>query len=480
MKDSIQHGPVTIWKNSLFILFSQIIRLVTVLIITVGIARLYGPLAFGQFSIAFTIANICLVIADFGFDVLLTTEISKNRSNAALLGRKYFSIKIIFTAISFLIMVSLLFFQTFSPESSALIFTLTFYVVFSTLTNFFYALFRGFEKFEYETKISFISNLTLLLFLGIFGFMRTPLVQLMLLFVGARFLGVVLSVIKSNSLVGSSIIKIDFSNWKEIINPILVFGMNFIFGNLFFQLDTILLGLWIGDHAVGIYRSAFNLMILVLLIPDIIINTFLPVLSRLHIENIEKWKSLSRLLYKILLFTSLPIALVFFFSSEQIISFIYGSGLYNEAVPILKIFSMIIIFRFIGEPYALMITTSKRQHIRMIIVIIATVISISLNYFVIPVYGITGAALISLGINFIVGAAYIFAGKNSSLHWFGETRIIIVLLIVLFLASLMFYFNSQIIVLAISVIVYLFMAYFIGFSVKDRELILTEFTIKRV
>lgn len=480
MKDSIQHGPVTIWKNSLFILFSQIIRLVTVLIITVGIARLYGPLAFGQFSIAFTIANICLVIADFGFDVLLTTEISKNRANAALLGRKYFSIKIIFTAISFLIMVSLPFFQTISPESSALIFTLTFYVVFSTLTNFFYALFRGFEKFEYETKISFISNLTLLLFLGIFGFMRTPLVQLMLLFVGARFLGVVLSVIKSNSLVGSSIIKIDFSNWKEIINPILVFGMNFIFGTLYFQLDTILLGLWKGDHAAGIYRSAFNLMILVLLIPDIIITTFLPVLSRLHIENIERWKSLSQLLFKILLFISLPIALIFFFASERIIGIIYGTGLYDEAVPILKIFSMIVIIRFIGESYALMITTSNRQNIKMKFAIVATMISISLNYFVIPVYGISGAALVSLGVNILVGAGYVYAGKYTSLHWLVEPRVLIVLLTVILIALLLIYFKSQLIILVVSIILYFFIAYFIGLSIKDREMILTEFAIKHV
>ena len=226
---------------------------------------------------------------------------------------------------------------------------------------------------------------------------------------------------------GSSIIKIDFSGWRGIINQILVFGIHFIFGNLFFQLDTILVGLWKGDHAAGIYRSAFNLMILILLIPDIIISTFLPILSRLHSENNDKWKSLSRLLYKILLLTSLPIALILFFSSQQIISIIYGKELYNEAVPILKIFSMIIIIRFIGEPYALMMTTSKRQHIRMIIVIVATIVSFSVNYFIIPNYGIYGAALVALGVNLIVGIGYIVACKNDSLKWFAEARIIIVL-----------------------------------------------------
>lgn len=476
----MHNDRITIWKNSLFILFSQIIRLVTVLLISVGIARLYGPETFGQFSIAFTIANICLIIADFGFDVLLTTEISKNRDIASLLCRKYFSVKIIFTAISFLIMITIPIFQTFSENSRTLIYVLTLYVVFSTITNFFYAVFRGFEKFEYETKISFISNLTLLIFLGIFGFMRTPLVQLMLIFIVARFLGVILSVIKSNSLVGSSIIKIDFSGWKGIINQILVFGIHFIFGNLFFQLDTVLLGIWKGDHAAGIYRSAFNLMILILLIPDILISTFLPLLSRLHLENLEKWKSLSRLLFKILLFVSLPIALVLFFSSEQIITIIYGKELYNEAVPLLKIFSFILIIRFVVEPYALLMTTSKRQYIRMIIVIFATIVSFSLNYFIIPEYGIMGAAFVSLVINFMAGAGYIIAGKYNSVKWFAEARVISVLISVIVLAFLLNYFHAQIIFLSVSLIIYLFLVYFIGFSNKDKKMILTEFSIKGV
>lgn len=476
----MHNDRITIWKSSLFILFSQIIRLVTVLLISVGIARLYGPETFGQFSIAFTIANISLIIADFGFDVLLTTEISKNRDKASLLCCKYFSIKLIFTLISFLIMMSIPIFQSFSENSRTLIYVLTLYVVFSTITNFFYAVFRGFEKFEYETRISFISNITLLIFLAIFGFLRTPLVQLMLIFIVARFLGVVLSVIKSKSLIGSNIIKIDFSGWREIINQILVFGIHFVFGNLFFQLDTVLLGIWKGDHAAGIYRAAFNLMILILLVPDILISTFLPSLSRLHFENIDKWKSLSRLLYKILLFLSLPIALVLFFSSQQLISLIYGKVLYNEAVPILKIFSMIIIIRFVVEPYALLMTTSKRQHIRMIIVIIATILSYSLNYFIIPKHGIVGAAFVSLGINFLAGIGYIVAGKYDSVKWFAELRVIFVLIAVATIALLLNYFNAQIIFLSISLIVYLLVAYFIGFSNKDRKMILTEFSIKGV
>ncbi len=476
----MQTDRVTIWRNSLFVFFSQAIRLLTAVFIAVGIARFYGPEVFGQFSIAYTIATICIVIADFGFDVLLTSEISKKRTQAAHISKKYFSMKIIFALVSSIIMIAIPSFQTFSIQSRALIYTLTLFVVFTTFTNFFNALFRGFEKFEYETKISFITNLFLLILLSIFGVLKIPLIYLMPLFVLSKLLGVILSAQKAISLVGSNFIGIDFKEWRGIINQILIYGMHFLFGTLFFQLDTILLGVWKGDHDVGMYKSAFNVMLFLLLPADIAFSALLPVLSRLYFENSEKWKILSRLYFKIFLLTALPISMIVFFYSEEIISTIYGYKFYKEAVPVLKIFSLVILLRFIGEPFALMITTSKRQHVRMIIVIFATIVSFALNFFVIPIYGLYGAALVSLGVNLLVAVAYITANKFSYLKWLFELRIFTVLSVTALLVVLLWYFHAQLIVLLISMMIYIPIAYLVGLSYEDRKIIFLNFTLKKV
>lgn len=469
-----------IWKNSLFLFITQAIRLLTNIFITVGIARLYGPESFGQFSIAYTIATICIVIADFGFDVLLTTEIANNRSKAAQIGKKYFSMKIIFALLSCAVMITLPSFQTFSIQSRTLIYTLTLFVMFTTFTNFFNAIFRGFEKFNYETKISFITNLIFLILLAVLGILKIQLIYVMLLFVVTRLLGVILSVQKAISLVGANFIGIDFNEWRTIINRILIYGLHFIFGSLFFQLDTVLIGMWKGDNDAGIYKSAFNIMLLILILSDIAFSTMLPVLSRLYYENSEKWKILCRLYLKVFLLTALPISVVVFFYSEQIISIIYGNKLYKGAIPILKIFSIVILFRFIGEPYAMMITTSRRQHFRMIIVIMATAASFILNYFVIPKYGLSGAAFVSLGVNLLVVVAYITSNKFSYFKWLFELRIFIVLSITSLLIFLLWYSHAQLIVLLFSMIIYITIAYLVGLSNEDRKIIFSNFTLKSV
>ncbi|MHB8930991.1 MAG: flippase [Melioribacteraceae bacterium] len=469
-----------IWKNSLFLFITQAIRLLTNIFIAVGIARLYGPEAFGQFSIAYTIATICIVIADFGFGVLLTTEIANNRNNAAIIGKKYFSMKIIFALLSSAIMITIPSFQTFSIQSRTLIYTLTLFVVFTTFTNFFNAIFRGFEKFNYETRISFITNLIFLILLVFLGILKIQLIYLMLLFVVTRLLGVILSVQKAISLVGTNFIGIDFKEWRTIVNRILIYGLHFIFGNLFFQLDTVLIGMWKSDNDVGIYKSAFNIMLLILMLSDIAFSAILPLLSRLYYENTEKWKIISRLYFKVFLLTALPISIVVFFYSEQIISIIYGHKLYKEAIPILKIFSIVILFRFIGEPYAMIITTSRRQHFSMIIVIAAAVASFVLNFFVIPKYGLSGAALVSLGVNLFVVAAYFIVVKFSFFKWLFELRIIAVLSITTLLVLLLWYSNAQLIVLFVSAIIYILIAYLIGFSNEDRKIIFSNLKLKSI
>jgi len=469
-----------IWKNSFFLFFSQLIRLLTNFFIFIGIARLYGPEGFGQFSIAFTVANICIMIADFGFDVLLASEIAKNRNDALQISRKYFSMKIVFAVIGSLLMILIPSFQGFSDESRLLIYTLPLYVIFTTFTNFFYAIFRGFEKFEYETRNSFFSNLFLLAAVGFLGYLKTPLFYLMFFFIGARFLGVILGISKATKLVGANILRLNFKGWRLIINQILIFGLTFLFGNLFIQLDTLLIGIWKGDEAAGLYQAAFRIVIFFLLFPDLLMSAFLPIMSRLFFENIDRWKNYSRLLYKILLFISIPTTLVIFFNAKQFINLIYSNELFDKAIPVLQIFSLIIFVRFIVEPFGLMMTTSKRQHIRMILVIVATVLSFIINYFVIPAYGLNGAAMVSLIMNIMVGSGYLLVNFSSFFEWTFEKSTIIVLFTSILLGLILWSLTDNIVATIISISIYILIVYFIAFSSEERKIIFSNFTFKRI
>ena len=127
---------VRIRKNSLFSFLSMASRLFTNVIIYWIIARFYGKEIFGQFTSAQTIAITFIFIADFGLDLLLTTELPKNIQNKVAIFNQYFSIKIVFTFVAFVSILSLGIWGNFSQDIKTLLRIFSLFVVFTTITNF--------------------------------------------------------------------------------------------------------------------------------------------------------------------------------------------------------------------------------------------------------------------------------------------------------------------------------------------------------
>lgn len=460
-------------RNSFFSALTVISRLIANVFIFWIIARYYGPKIFGQFTAAQVIATNFIILADFGFDLLLTTEIAKNRVKANKLFIQYFSLKITFCLIALILMFLLSLFGSFSSQTKSLIMILSFYMVFSTLSNFLSALYKGFEKLEYETLLTLMMNFFLFLFAFPLIILKVDIKIVASIFVLSRLLGFIVGIIFCRKVLPNLSLEFSFQDFEEIKNKVLVFGFFLLFNNLFFQLDTILLSLWRNDEDVGIYQAVFKLIMLPLVIPDIYTNALLPTLSRLYSENRENWVKAGRLMNKTLIVLIIPITIILFAYAEQIIHLIYGNVNYVNSVPVLRIFSLVLFIRFSFEASALMLTTSNKQNIRLYTVIIASILNLVLNYYFIPRYGILGAAIISLMTNIIVGITYFFFTKSHLNNIVMNTKILLYLLISLIIGYLAWFYNSINIFITTPAIflIFSFMIFFF-LSKEERKILL--------
>ena len=445
----------------------------------IGIARFYGPEIFGQFTFVHTLATIFLLVADFGLDVFLTTEIARQRNRANEIFQRFFSLKFIVSSIAVLGMWIVPVIHPVNNSTLWLIGIFSFYVAFTAITNFYFALFKGFEQLQYETKVSFVNNIILLCVLVVLGLIGASIHLVACAFVGIRIIGLFTSFQIASKLLPNQSYRLNFSGWKEIRNQVFTFGFHLFFGNLFFVLDTILLAFWRGNHEVGIYQSAFRLITVFLIIPEVIINALLPVLSRFYVENKENWANLSRLMNKTLFLSGMPIALFFCIYAEQIIYFVYGTKAFSDAIPILRLFGIVLMIRFSVETYALMLTTSYQQKSRMVVVVIATIINFLLNLYAIPSYGPYGAALVSLITNFLVGVGYIIATQLTRqffLRWLVDVRSITLFIFTSFLAFILWNIKdiSFLYVSPIVFAVYLFVYYYFGYTKDERKLVFAK------
>jgi O-antigen/teichoic acid export membrane protein len=461
--------------NSLFSLLSQFIRLGTNMIMFMGIARFYGVEEFGQFTTAHTYTSLFFIFADFGFDLMLTTEIARNRENASVILQQYLPFKLLFSLSALILLISLAFFSNHSTETKVLIYIFSLGIVGNAFSNYFFSFMRGLEELQHEAKISFFQNSVLLMLLFILGVFNVKVVYFAFAFVLSRFLGfgMMLRIIKK--ILNNFSLKFTFFGWRRILKCSLPYGIHLIFGVLFFQIDTILLSWWSGDRAVGIYQSVFKLIALTLIIPDVLISALLPTLTRYFSEESEKWKVYGKFLIKILIYISLPISLLFFTYPEQIIQLLYGENNYNEAIILLKIFSFVVFIRFFVETYALILTTTQQQFKRMKIVVFATIINILMNIYTIPKFGVQGAAIASLITNMVTGVLYIWTVNSSTLKFYHSldyrmissifiTGIFALLLTQLFPQSVLY---GGLFILLFYTIYY----YFIGLTLNERSLV---------
>ncbi len=460
-------------RNSFFSLLSMSSRLIANVIVFWLIARIYGPDTFGIFTFSHTTATLLILLADFGFDILLTTEISRARNQAVKTFQNIFSFKIIFSLLAFLIMWIFSIEGNYSIETRTSLQIFSFFILFTTLTNFSLALIKGLEKFSYETIVLLVSNISLVLAVVVLSILKVNILIIGVVFVLTRLLGLIFSIYFNKKLLPDISFRIIFPKEKELHQKVLIFGFHILFANLFFQIDTILLSLWKGNLYVGMYQAVFKLIILPLMLPDILNLTLLPVLSRLFVSEKDKALKISYLMNKLLFILSLPISLILFVYSEEIIHIIYGYKQYSASIPVLKIFAFNIFVRFSFETFALILTTTNKQIIRMYTVILATIINIVLNYLLIPQWGLKGAAIVSLVSIIFVYGVYSIYSFNLIKKWYFNFQTPLLVSITILIGYLLLTINHLKIYLGVPAILVIFtiIGILFYFTKEDKQIL---------
>jgi O-antigen/teichoic acid export membrane protein len=469
-------------RNSILSFLSIFIRLVANTLMFVSIARSYGPTIFGSFSSAHILSFLFVILADFGFDLLLTTEVARDKSKASGLVRKYLPVKIVFALVSVVIIWLIPVFHTTSRDTTQLLYILSFSMFYTSLTNFFFALFKGLEQFQHEIKITLVINLILLIGIVVLGFIKVHISIIAITFVITRALGLLLAIVKSLRLIDIRHVTFSLTGVSNEWRKILTFGFSLIFGNLYFQLITPMLAFLKGDYDVGIFESVFKLVGLALIGIDVIVNSTLPTLSRLYETDRGRWIKMSKLLNKIITIGSLPIVFMFLVYPEQIVSLVYGKGQYFDSILIMRVASIVVFVRFLTETFALMLTTSQRQNQRMITAGVGTLITGVLCLVIIPKVGALGAAIVAVIVNALVGLGYTLWNVSYAKTWMSEKRYLVPLLSMFVLGVISYWINpTTLYVLPLVLLIYFVVGYFIGFDKSERELLFSfkrdEFTI---
>ncbi len=170
--------------------------------------------------------------------------------------------------------------------------------------------------------------------------------------------------------------------------------LSYVFINLFTTTNIVILGLASNDHAVGIYSGAYKIYSIfqvLLLFP--FSQAFYPHISQSFHENFDRGVEILKKVFILLGATTIVISIALFLFSDIIVRIILGNQFLDASIP-LRIMSAVPFLSGMSNLFGIQgMLNLKMDKEFLIIMIIAAVISLTLNFALVIKYSFVGTSI---------------------------------------------------------------------------------------
>ncbi|MGP8321372.1 MAG: flippase [Methanosarcinaceae archaeon] len=382
-----------IGKNVGVLGISQIITSILGFFVLICIARYLGEVGFGKYSFAVSFTALFIIFADLGISNLIIRELARNKE----LTNEYLTnvsvIKLLLSFLAFALIALTINLMDYPQDTIYVVYLFGIYMILTSFALAFRSIFQAYEKMEYTAAVMIIEKIILIplvLFVLTSGY---GLIELAYVYV---FVGIV-AVTLSFSIVLIKIAKpkpmINLSLWKTLIIGSIPFGLNALFGVLFFQIDTVMLSVFKDDAAVGIYNAAYvPLLALTGIISGMVVSALYPVMSRYFISSKDSLETFTVLPSKYMAIIGFPVGIGCFVLADRFIALFYLDQ-YSASIIAFQILALFIPIRLVSSITGTLLTSINRQSLRTVSVGLSAMFNIVLNAVMIPYLSYIGASI---------------------------------------------------------------------------------------
>jgi O-antigen/teichoic acid export membrane protein len=401
-------------KGTLFTLIIRVTSTGLLFLVTTLLARLLGAANYGAYANSMAWINVFVIFASFGFGTLLVRDVAILRTNqrlATLKGILKFSNTFVIIGSSFLVLILVILSKwIFSSNEDELLkdslIISSFLVPIFALSGLRRSALRGLEKISLALLPEMILRPILLLVgIGILYYNNSNLLKVPII-IGINIFGGIITLLLGNYWLNKNLpteiknVKPDhkINYWLKSAFPLLVYGGLQI---ILAQTSTIILGAQGSAQNVGFYSVANRLAYLLTFFLGAIHMIIAPIMARMYSkgekEGLQKIITISVWISFII---SLILGIIFGLAGKRILG-IFGPE-YSAAnlVLLILVFGNLLDIAF-GNSALLLSMTGNEKVVAKIFFIIS-VINIPLNFYMIKLYSIEGAAL-STSFSLIVG-----------------------------------------------------------------------------
>jgi len=190
--------------------------------------------------------------------------------------------------------------------------------------------------------------------------------------------------------------KLIYESWPYLLSSLAIV--------IYMRIDQIMIRELVNKHELGVYSSAIALSTALYFIPVAISMTLAPSISRLKNTDSARFESQIRILYSLMWWVSIPLAVTISLLAGPLIELLYGEKFVaGSSVLAIHVFSLIPVA--LGTAQGNWLVNEKRGRFALGRTLLGGISSVLLNFWLVPIYGGKGAA-ISAVIAFSISAVF--------------------------------------------------------------------------
>ena len=391
----------SITKNAILNVIRVFVTIVFPLITFPYATRVLGTENIGKVQFSSSIIIFFLLIAALGINSYAVREgasLRNDRKKISDFASDVFSINIIFTFTSYILLFLLLLLPTKINTYFLLIIIQSIQLVFTTIgVDWVYVIYEDYLYITIRTIIVQIISLVLL-----FIFVHKPddyYIYTLIIVLSASGVNV-LNFFHSKKYVDLRIKK--DNNFKKNIKPMLVLFSNDLAQQVYINSDSLMLGFMTSDYNVGIYSVSVKIYTIIKKLLNAIIAVTIPRMAYYNSHDKNKFSQLCSNIFNFSILVLLPVIVLLFLLSDNIVLLLFGTQ-YLDSINLVKILSIGLLFAVFANLFCngILIIKKEEKHVLRATLLAATA-NVLLNIVFIDKLHEIGAAITTVIAEFIV------------------------------------------------------------------------------
>lgn len=461
---------------------ASIANIIIAIPITIILGRYLGAGDLGLYRMVSTIYGIAMLFAAFGMPVAIikyVAEYQDDENKVSIIISSGAFISILF---GFILTISFFYISNNlanifdMPKLNNLLRVLLFVFPFSLVGSSLLATLNGFRRMKMHAYATIIQSILMLCS------------TVLLIYMGYGVLGVVIGIVVSS--IGSCLylvwnlkkyfIILTIPQFTDNSKMMLSFGGQTVIANsinmINYQADTLMVGYFLTKSDVGFYGVAVVFAKLLWLIPDSIQRITYPMISEFHGKKMhESVRQVVTMTMKYTACISVIIGTSMLIFAKPVITMVYGISFIESVIPFYILVIGTMIFGIVKSVNSLFASIG-RVDLFAKMPAVSAIFNIVLNLLLIPIYGITGAAMATMTSLLVYVIFMMYYMKKllkitPNLSWYVKAAILIVFLV--FMNSIIVDFIPLYVSGIVTILFGIVMVWIYLLNSKDRKYLLT-------